>query len=302
MIDIRLSDNLDLMAEMQDKTIDLIYCDILYGSGRKFEDYQDLKPKREIIEEHYIPRIKEMHRVLKDTGSIYLQMDTRINHWLRCIMDSVFGYDNFLNEIVWCYNTQGYSKSKYSGKHDSILFYSKTKNYNFNAESIRNEKPSESTFKRFGKEIKENGFYIDFKSKKKVYELKGSLPLDWFEMSVLPYAHNENTGYDTQKPKALIERIIKASSNEGDLVADFYAGSFTTAEVCKDLNRNFIGCDISEKAVEIGIKRAVVIDLNSWLKKNNYTYNGDGYYLDNNGNLWFDSYIEQKYELEKSLF
>lgn len=255
MIDIRLSDNLELMAEMQDNTVDLIYCDILYGTGRKFKDYQDLKPKREVIEEHYIPRIKEMHRILKDTGSIYLQMDTKISHWVRCIMDDVFGYDNFLNEIVWCYNTQGYSKSKYSSKHDSILFYAKTKKYIFNAEQIRNEKPSESSIKRFGKEIENNGFYIDFKSKKKVYELKGSLPLDWFKLSVLPSAHNENTGYNTQKPKALIERIIKASSNEGDLVADFYAGSFTTAEVCKDLNRNFIGCDISEKAVQIGRAR-----------------------------------------------
>ena len=74
-------------------------------------------------------------------------------------------------------------------------------------------------------------------------------------MSVLPAAHSENTVYDTQKPKALIERIIKAISKEGDLVADFYAGSFTTAEVCKDLNRNFIGCDISEKAVAIGLER-----------------------------------------------
>ena len=81
------------------------------------------------------------------------------------------------------------------------------------------------------------------------------MPLDWFEISVLPSAHNENTGYNTQKPKALIERIIKASSREGDLVADFYGGSFTTAEVCKELNRNFIGCDISEKAVKIGKKR-----------------------------------------------
>jgi DNA modification methylase len=255
MIDIRLSNNLDLMAEMQDNTVDLIYCDILYGTGRKFKDYQDLKPKREVIEEHYTPRIKEMHRILKPEGSIYLQMDTKINHWLRCILDDVFGYDSFLNELVWCYNTQGYSKNKYSSKHDSILFYSKTKKYTFNAEPIRNEKPSESSIKRFGKEIEKNGFYIDFKSKKKVHKLKGSLPLDWFEISVLPYAHKENTGYNTQKPKSLIERIIKASSNDGDLVADFYGGSFTTAEVCKDLNRNFIGCDISEKAVSIGLER-----------------------------------------------
>lgn len=249
------SDNLELMKTIESNTIDLIYCDILYGTGRNFGDYQDLKPIRSEIESHYIPRIKEMHRILKPTGSIYLQMDTRINHWIRCIMDDVFGYDRFLNEIIWCYNTQGYSKTKYSSKHDCILFYSKTKNYFFDAESIRNENPSESSVKRFAKEIEQNGFYIDFKSKKKVYELKGSLPLDWFEMSVLPSAHSENTGYDTQKPEGLIKRIIKASSNEGDLVADFYMGSGTTAKVCKDLNRNFIGCDINPRAVEITLQR-----------------------------------------------
>ena len=103
MIDIRLSDNLELMAEMQDNTVDLIYCDILYGTGRKFKDYQDLKPKREVIEEHYIPRIKEMHRILKDTGSIYLQMDTRINHWMRILMNyvSFAGLDAHSHPTVW---------------------------------------------------------------------------------------------------------------------------------------------------------------------------------------------------------
>lgn len=259
MIDIRLCDNLDLMAEMKDNTVDLIYCDILYGTGRNFKDYQDLRPIRSEIEAHYFPRLIEMKRVLKNTGSIYLQMDTRINHWIRCVMDDIFGYSNFLNEIAWCYNTQDYSKNKFSSKHDVILLYSKSKKYFFNAESIRNEKPSDSTIKRFGKEIEKNGFYIDFKSKKKVYKLTGSLPLDWFEMSVLPSAHNENTGYNTQKPKALIERLIKASTNKGDLVADFYGGSFTTAEVCEYLNRNFIGCDISEKAVKIGKERIGII-------------------------------------------
>ena len=85
-LDLRICDNLDLMAEIKDNTIDLIYCDILYGTGRKFADYQDLKPIRSEIESHYIPRIKEMHRILKPTGSIYLQMDTRINHWMRILI------------------------------------------------------------------------------------------------------------------------------------------------------------------------------------------------------------------------
>ena len=246
MIDIRHCDNLELMTEMQDSTVDLIYCDILYGTGRKFKDYQDLKPKREIIEEHYITRIKEMHRILKPTGSIYLQMDTKINHWIRCIMDDVFRYDNFRNEIVWYYHSGGAPKTNYAKKHDSILFYTKTNKYIFNYDDIRIPYPPKSL---------ERLKYSCHGSK---WDLeKGKCCDDVWEISILSTANKERIGYQTQKPKALIERIIKASSNEGDLVADFYAGSFTTAEVCKDLNRNFIGCDIEKRAVEIGKERVM---------------------------------------------
>ena len=251
MIDIRLSDNLDLMAKIEDNTVDLIYCDILYGTGRKFADYQDLKPKREIIEEHYIPRIKEMHRILKDTGSIYLQMDEKISHWVRCILDDVFGYINFRNNIIWQYNRWTATSKDFQKLHDCILRYTKTKNFTFNVEY--------KDYTNGSKKRKENKLHR-FKNGEKylVTENKGVAQNDvWIDIPFLPPSCNERkrVGYNTQKPKALIERIIKASSNEGDLVADFYGGSFTTAEVCKDLNRNFIGCDISQKAVNIGLER-----------------------------------------------
>ena len=126
-----LSDNLDLMKTVESNTINLIYCDILYGTGRNFGDYQDLKPNRIEIENHYIPRLKEMHRILKPTGSIYLQMDTKINHWMRCIMDDIFGYGNFRSEIAWCYAGGGIPKNNYPKKHDVILFYSKSNNFYF---------------------------------------------------------------------------------------------------------------------------------------------------------------------------
>jgi DNA modification methylase len=254
MIDIRLSDNLELMAEIEDNTVDLIYCDILYGTGRKFKDYQDLKHKREIIEEHYIPRIKEMHRILKDTGSIYLQMDTKINHWLRCILDDVFGYDNFRNEIIWCYSGGGVPKKDFAQKHDCILRYSKTKDYTFNLDAVRDDYSDDvknSNPSRYDKSYRKNGVYSGYKPNP-----LGKHPNDWWKIQqLMPSDKKERVDYATQKPKALIERIIKASSNKNDLVSDFYAGSFTTAEVCKDLNRNFIGCDISEKAVSIGLER-----------------------------------------------
>ena len=242
MIDIRLSDNLELMAEIKDNTVDLIYCDILYGTGRKFDDYQDLKPKRELIEEHYIPRVKEMHRILKDTGSIYLQMDTKINHWMRCILDDIFGYNRFLNEVVWCYRWGSRHKNKWNSKHDIILLYSKSKKWTFNADEVREE-------------YAKNSAMTKNKKYNKSYNEKGALPRDIINLEIINSMSTEKTGYNTQKPKKLIEKLIKASSNEGDLVADFYAGSFTTAEVCGDLKRNFIGCDISEKAVEIGKSR-----------------------------------------------
>jgi len=257
-LDLRICDNLELMAEIKDNTIDLIYCDILYGTGRKFKDYQDLKPIRSEIENHYIPRIKEMHRILKDTGSIYLQMDTRINHWMRCIMDDVFGYDKFRNEISWWYKRWSNISFGFQKMHDVILFYSKDKS-KFNIQYQDYAKPNEieDTIRGVidGKLVRlknEDGSY-----KKRETENKGVPLHDVWEMQHIQPTAKERLGYDTQKPKALIERIIKASSNEGDLVADFYSGSFTTAEVCKDLKRNFIGCDINpncfEKAKERGL-------------------------------------------------
>ena len=131
-IQISCMDNLELMKSIDNNSVDLIYCYILYGTGRNFGDYQDLKCDRKIIEEHYIPRIKEMYRILKETGSIYLQMDYRINHWIRCILDDIFGYYNFRNEIIWCYKNGGASKSNFSNKHDTIYWYSKSKNYTYN--------------------------------------------------------------------------------------------------------------------------------------------------------------------------
>ena len=242
------SDNLELMKTIESNTIDLIYCDILYGTGRKFKDYQDLKPIRSEIESHYIPRIKEMHRILKSTGSIYLQMDYRIVHWVRCMMDDIFGYGNFRNEIIWHYRTMKNDTKSFKEKHDNILFYNKSKDYTFNAVDIRIEY-AEATRKRYNR-AKCGFIQGDLKD-------KGKIPNDvWDDCYLINNQFTrESVGYATQKPKALIERIIKASSNEGDLVADFYLGSGTTAEVCKDLSRNFIGCDINPRAVEITLQR-----------------------------------------------
>ena len=243
-IDLFVEDNLNVLKTIEKETIDLIYCDILYGTGRNFKEYQDLKPVRNIIESHYLPRLIEMRRVLKKTGSIYLQMDSKINHWLRVLMDDIFGYDNFLNEIIWSYDLADNSKNNFPKKHDVILFYKKGLNHTFNADCIRVDYNS-STLKRY------NGSKVGRGNKTTLNKL-GKIPNNvWKDIDI----ERMNNVYPTQKPKKLIERIIKASSNEGDLIADFYLGSGTTAVVSQELNRNFIGCDISHNAIEITKKR-----------------------------------------------
>lgn len=225
-------DNLDLMKQLPKNSIGLIYCDILYGTGRKFKDYQDLKADRRIIQDFYTPRINEMHRILRDTGSIYIHMDWRISHWIRLIMDDVFGFDNFRNEIIWKYGLGGSGNKEFAKKHDNILFYTKSNQYTFNLQY----EPATSNM------------------------LKGKMKkmTDVWEVPTLNNMAKERIGYDTQKPKSLLERIIKASSNEGDLVADFFCGSGTTCVVSKELGRDYIGCDIGEKAIHIATERIKV--------------------------------------------
>lgn len=236
---IECQDNLDFMRTIDSNSVDLIYCDVLFGTGRKFSDYQDLKPEKKIIEEHYIPRIKEMYRVLKSTGTIYLQMDTKINHWIRCIMDDIFGYDNFRNEIIWHYNTAPRKKLDFGKRHDIILRYTKSDNYKFNP--IR-EPYSLSAPRGYEKE--------------KYYHPEGKVIGDVWQMNILGQNDKkERVGYDTQKPIDLVKRIIKASSDEGDLVADFYAGSHTTGVAALSLNREYIGCDINPKSLQMAEKR-----------------------------------------------
>ncbi len=233
-------DNMELLKSQPNESVDLIYSDILYGTGRNFGDFQDLKPIRAEIESHYLPRLIEMKRVLKQNGSIYLQMDTRINHWIRCLMDDVFGYDNYMNEIAWVYDLADNSKTNYPKKHDCIIFYKKGKKHTFNCDVIRIEYAS-ATKKRY------NGTKVGRGNKTELNKL-GKVPNNvWRDIDI----ERHNNIYPTQKPKDLIKRIVLASSNEGDTVADYYLGSGTTAVVCKELNRNFIGCDINPKAIEI---------------------------------------------------
>lgn len=247
-----IGDNWFLLKEQQNESVNMIYSDIIYGTGRNFGEYQDLKPIRSEIEAHYKERLIEMHRVLKNDGCIYLQMDTRINHWMRIMLDEIFGYENFRNEISWCYNSQGKTTKQWNKKHDVILFYTKSDKWTFNSDSVK-DSISDLTYRRFQKEIDTYGYYTVLKNGKRTqYSLEnGSLPKDWFEdITYISRDNKELTGYPTQKPKELIRRLILASTNENDMVCDYYMGSGTTLEVCKELNRNFFGIDKNPKIID----------------------------------------------------
>ena len=244
-------DNLKLLRQLPSKCIDLIYCDVLYNTGKKFKDYNDnLGTPQEAIE-WYRPRLIEMRRVLKDSGSIYLQCDYRLVHYLKVEMDDVFGFKNFRNEIIWCYNTASNEKKGFLKKHDTILRYSKSDNFKFNADDIRIPY-NEETIARYKRGKPGRG------NKTELNQL-GKIPEDWWQISIIKN-QGEKVGYATQKPKALAERIIKASSNKGDVIADFFCGSGTTLVAAKELGRQYIGCDINPKAVDITRERLEKIE------------------------------------------
>ena len=203
-------------------------------------------------------RLLAMRRILKPTGSTYLHCDPTASHYLKAVMDAIFGWQNFRNEIVWCYEIGGRSKKQFSRKHDIILFYGKGKSYRFNADSVRLERRRT----HMKTEVDEHGNEWQVKQDKKsgkIYKYSvnaGALCPDWWTgIQQLNREEKERTGYPTQKPLALYERIIKASSNEGDIVFDPFAGCATTCVAAERLNRQWVGIDIWEKAHEVVIER-----------------------------------------------
>ena len=194
-------------------------------------------------------RLYYIHKVLKETGSFYLHCDPYMSHYLKVLCDMVFGTKCFRNEIVWCYNTEGKPKKFFAKKHDVILLYSKSQypeNVTFNRISIL---PSD--VKRYNK-IDEKGekYQIDGKGYK--YFLKdGRYCPDYWNISALTNKSKERLGYPTQKPEALLERIIRASSNEGDIVADFFCGCGTAVTTAQKLGRRWIGADINHLAISL---------------------------------------------------
>jgi hypothetical protein len=182
-----------------------------------------------------------MYRLLAPNGTLYLHLDWHADAYARLILDELFGADNLLNEIIWAYHGPSPIRSAFNRKHDTILSYVKGKDYTFNADAVR-EPYNQNTVNTF-KSSPKAGFG-------KVPDLaRGKVPEDWWYFPVVARLHNERTGYPTQKPNALLERIILASSNPGDLVADFFCGSGTTPFIAAKHGRSFIACDENFRAI-----------------------------------------------------
>ncbi|MCY4465768.1 MAG: DNA methyltransferase [Chloroflexi bacterium] len=206
-------------------------------------------------------RLMEMHRILREDGSLYLHIDHTAHAYVKSLLDAIFGWKQFRNEIVWCYTGPSNTKRWYPKKHDTILYYSKGKNWTFNRDEIR-VPYSADYVQRFKKRYNEgkdkSTIFAGGHNTERNQELArlGKLPEDWWDnFSPVGRSKVENTGYPTQKPLALYERIIKASSNKGDFVLDPFCGCATTPIAAERLDRQWVGMDIWDGARDIVLER-----------------------------------------------
>ncbi|TFG48000.1 MAG: site-specific DNA-methyltransferase [Anaerolineales bacterium] len=267
-----LGDNLRVMSALLEEyegKIDLIYTDPPFFTNKDYaarvgrgEDSR--KPEEWQLAEGYpdewddldsyldmlYPRLRLMHRLLSPTGSLYLHLDWHANSYARILLDEIFGYDNFRNEIIWTYHGPSPIRSAFNRKHDMILFYTKSDQYVFNTDQVRIPYAS-NTIDTF-KSSKKAGF-----GKEPDLD-RGKVPEDWWYFPVVARLHHERTGYPTQKPERLLERIILASSNPGDTVADFFGGAGTTGITAARLHRRFILSDLQQRAISTTLSRLVL--------------------------------------------
>lgn len=233
------------------------------------------------------PRLVLMKELLSERGSIYVHIDWHVGPYVKVILDEIFGKEAMLNEIIWCYSSMCKSKNNWNRKHDNIYIYTKSANWTFNADAVL-EGYAEGYAEKF-KYKDEKGFYMirgkgghmspihsqgDLTPEHeklypnwtyRQYLKEGGFPKDWWLIPFINSQAKERIDYATQKPEALLERIIKASSNEGDLVCDFFGGSGTTAAVAERLGRRWITCDIGKPASLVMRKRFIDQEVNPFL-------------------------------------
>ena len=234
---------------------------------------------------YMVPRLLHMKVILKPAGSIYLHCDPTMSHYIKIMMDGIFGHRNFQNEFIWHYGGGGASRKRWARKHDVILFYTNgAKSWTFNADDVRTAHKWTSGQKRAdGSERDE----------------RGKLAEDvWSHHGLMPWA-SERLGYPTQKPLALLERIIKASSNPGDMILDPFCGCATTLEAAHELGREWIGIDIAIHAIK-RVAKARLEDRLGLVEDEDFTISGVPNSFDSALDLWTrDKYHFQKWAVEQ---
>ena len=272
-------DNLNILREFDDEIADLVYLDPPFNSNRDYDTFRDTwslsdikDVDREFLMSDHLDlwnlldvignfensdmqpylimmslRLLELVRILKLTGSIYLHCDPTISHYLKIVMDSILGKKNFKNEIIWEYRTGGSSKTRFAQKHDVILFYTRSQDYKFNQQKEKSytksvdRKPGIVNYGQSNTEFLQDEVgvfnYVNMR--------------DVWNISYIHSRAKERIGYPTQKPLALLERIIQASSNEGDVVLDPFAGSGTTLIAAERLGRKWVGIDIWDGFIDL---------------------------------------------------
>ena len=292
-IKIYQDDNLELLKSIPEGSINLIYCDILYNTGKVFDDYSDDLGNPDEAMEWYRPRLLEMKRTLSVNGSIFIHCNWRMDSYMRILMDEIFGTSCFRNRIYRQHSRERGFFSNFDSQVDIILYYVKDpKNFVFH--EIRGEsKKIVPLFENGYLEGRDDIRYvddkaIDLKSINKhwlisaaqfgnmieagevqiidglPYRFSNVIPVGnlWNEQEMLDTYTRISVAdaYDTPKPEAVLDRIIKVASDPGDTVADFFLGGGTTAVVAKKLGRKFIGCDISAKACEVTVGKIEALE------------------------------------------
>ena len=261
-----LADNLDVLVEIEDESIPLIYIDPPFNTGQD-RRHTRLKTVRDDVNgdrtgfggrryrtvrlgaqefvdtfddfmDFIAPRLQEAHRILSPTGSFFFHIDYREAHYCKVLLDSIFGRECFMNEIIWSYDFGGRSKRRWPAKHDTILWYAKNPDdYTFNYDAI-----DRIPYLAPGLVTKEKA-------------ARGKTPTDVWWQTIVPTNSRERTGYPAQKPLAILERIVKVHSNPGDLVLDFFAGSGTAGEAAARNDRRYVLIDNNPEAAQLMSKR-----------------------------------------------
>lgn len=248
---LHLGDNLAYMQSLPAESVQLVYADPPFGTNRSMQgsggSYLDHWESPAAYIEWLRPRMEEIRRLLRRDGTLYLHLDRRSVHYARLLLDDVFGAGNFQNEIIWHYTGGGRTRSRFPHKHDNILVYHRSPRYKFNPDAVREPYAAGSGYARGG--------IVSRAGKRYSPHALGKVMDDVWSIPIVNPMSRERTGYPTQKPEALLARILAASTDEGDLVLDPFCGSGTTAVVAERMKREWIAVDLSATALEVARSR-----------------------------------------------